>query len=51
MSADVHDRLRVDWLKRVRDTRQEDAEGSPTQGRISPSMQRILRESYIRTSR
>ena len=35
------DRLRVGWL-RGRDTRQVDVEGSPTQSRISPSIQRIL---------
>ena len=33
------DRFRVGW----RDTRQEDVEMSPTQSRISPSIQRILR--------
>ena len=31
----------VGWLKR-RDTRQEDVEGSPTQRRISPSIQQII---------
>ena len=29
-----------------RDTRQEDVEGSPTQSRISPSIQRILKQKF-----
>ena len=37
------DRRKVGWLKRGRETRQEDVERSPTQSRISPSMQRLLR--------
>ena len=37
------DRLRVDWLSGLRDTRQEDVEASPTQSRTPPSIQRILR--------
>jgi len=45
------DRLRVGWsaarlpltTTRGRDTTQEDVEGSPTQSRVSPSIQRILR--------
>jgi len=35
--------LSVGHVLQGRDTRQEDVEGSPTQSRISPSMQRTLR--------
>ena len=44
--VEVVDRLRIGWLKRGMDTRQED-EGSPTQSRISPSIQRMITRKNV----